>query len=529
MIKKQLTLSQLSSAIGATISQRFSVPLWVVGEISECKVNASGHCYLTLVERGEGSSTPTAELRAAIWARNYQAISAQFRQISGGELVAGMKILFCCTVNFHSLYGISLFITEIDPTYTLGESERMRQLTIERLKSEGVMGLQREQNSMPMVIQRLAVVSSATAAGFEDFCKQLEGSPYRFEVELFEATMQGEMTERSVIDALGRIYNCGKEFDTVAIIRGGGSASDLRWFDSYELCYHIAQFPMPILTGIGHEKDTSVADMVAFHAFKTPTAVASTLIERISLVDNKLQSLEGQIITLAQQMFLVEEQRVANAAHNLRATTLQRLQSSALQLEKLRNAVPAIGNAVVERQLNRISTLRNELTAEVNYTLQSSEQRVRNAAQNLRNHTTGILQGEALRVQRMGSSITGVAQSVVERNLYRLGNLKNAVPQYAQRITDASGAKLEYLTLTYRRVAAGLVEREEQRVKMLEQRVVSNDPRRILSLGYSIAMDGSGRVLKSVKDLAVGAALRVELSDGIALTNVQEIETKNTN
>lgn len=523
---KHITLSQLSTAIGGAISTRFPAELWVVGEVSECKVNASGHFYLTLVERNEGSSAPTAELKATIWASSYRVIASEFRALSGSDIESGMKLLFRCRVNYHPNYGISVNITEVDSTYTLGEGERMRQLTINRLQKEGVWSMQREQNSMPRVIQRLAVISSATAAGFEDFCKQLDSSPYRFEVELFEAMMQGEKSESTIVDALSRVYNSDCEFDTVIIIRGGGSASDLRWFDSYEICSHIAQFPLPVLTGIGHEKDTSVADMVAFHAFKTPTAVASTLIDRIAVVDNELQSLGAQVVGLAQYILLNENSRVNSAAQNLRARTLQTLQNSTLQLEKLKNESSALSFALLERHRNRISTLATQFSTEVQFTLRSAEVKLRDSAQRLKNQTNRLLQTEALKLQKVQSIIAPSAIKVIEHQRFRISSLRSAVPNYATRIVDSRSAKLEYLSMTFKRLGVAITQKEQSRLDMFAERVNSHNPRRILSLGYSLAIDSQGRVIKSVAHLEKQQQLRVELSDGVVFTTIDDIKTK---
>ena len=282
-----ITLSQLQRLVKETLHERFALPVWVSAEISEIKVNYSGHCYLELVEKGGDNGVPLAQSRAVIWRTAYPRIAGYFEAETGQRLAAGIKILAKVAVNYHELYGFSLQITDIDPTYTLGDMERQRQITIAQLQQEGVWDMNREA-PMPVVVQRVAVVSSANAAGYQDFRKELAKSPYRFDVTLFDAFMQGAAAEESIVEALCGVAARPEDFDAVVLIRGGGSASDLNCFNAYRLCAHVAQFPLPILTGIGHDKDTSVADLVAHTALKTPTAVAAWLVERMAQADGYL-------------------------------------------------------------------------------------------------------------------------------------------------------------------------------------------------------------------------------------------------
>ena len=273
---QHITLRELQRRVKSALEGQFALPLWVSAEISEVKVNYSGHCYLELIEKGGDNGVPLAQSRAVIWRTAYPRIAGYFEAETGQRLAAGIKILAKVAVNYHELYGFSLQITDIDPTYTLGDMERQRQITIERLQREGVWDINRE-NPLPQVVQRIAIVSSRQAAGYQDFCKELGKSPYAFSLTLFDAFMQGAGAEDSIVAALDAVADRMDDFDAVVLIRGGGSASDLNCFNAYRLCAHIAQFPLPILTGIGHDKDTSVADMVAHTALKTPTAVAGWL------------------------------------------------------------------------------------------------------------------------------------------------------------------------------------------------------------------------------------------------------------
>lgn len=274
---EHITLRELQRIVRQTLEERLALPVWVSAEVSEAKVNYSGHCYMELVEKDPASGRPAAQARAVIWRSNYPRIASGFEAATGTPIAAGIRILAKVLVSYHELYGFSLQILEIDPAYTLGEIERQRQQTIARLRDDGVWDINREV-PLPQGVQRIAVVSSAQAAGYRDFCKELDASPYRFHTTLFDAFMQGDAAEDSIIAALCRIAEEQERFDAVVVIRGGGSRNDLACYDSYRLCSYIAQFPLPVVTGIGHDKDVSVADMVAHTALKTPTAVAGWLV-----------------------------------------------------------------------------------------------------------------------------------------------------------------------------------------------------------------------------------------------------------
>ncbi|MBQ1222219.1 MAG: exodeoxyribonuclease VII large subunit [Alistipes sp.] len=310
--RKTITLSQLQRQVKQTLTEQFALPVWVSAEISELKVNYAGHCYLELIEKGEEDAVPKAQARATIWRNRYPHVSSYFEAETGQPLTAGIRILAQVLVSYHELYGFSLQINDIDPAFTLGEMERQKNATIRRLQEEGVWEMNRGVE-LPAVVQRLAVVSSAKAAGFQDFINELKKSRYAFQTTLFEAVMQGLSAEESIIDALGRVADRMEQFDAVVIVRGGGSQSDLSCFNAYRLSTHVAQFPLPVLTGIGHDKDQSVVDMVAASPHKTPTAVAAWLVERMA-------DLEGWL---------------EGAATQLHETTLRHLREAALSLERM--------------------------------------------------------------------------------------------------------------------------------------------------------------------------------------------------
>lgn len=291
-----ISLTELQGLIRDKIYEALPGSFWVIAEIAEMKVQSAGHCYLELT----GSDTPggrvTARARATIWASKYRSLSTFFNASTGIPLRAGITILFRATVEYHELYGLSLNISEIDPAYTAGDMALRREAIIRRLTAEGVLTMNRGVPLTPYP-RNIAVVSSSKAAGYQDFINQLINNPYGyiFRPVLFEAVMQGETTAASVTEALDRIAEEPGRFDVVAIIRGGGSTTDLSWFDSYEIAFHVTQFPLPVLTGIGHDKDQSVTDMAAWRALKTPTAVAGFITERTLDCENRIIDMAGTL------------------------------------------------------------------------------------------------------------------------------------------------------------------------------------------------------------------------------------------
>lgn len=276
---KYLSLFELNNLVRQTLELNFTRRYWIVAELSEVRPAASGHCYVEFVEKDPRSNSLRAKAGGMIWRDVYPLLAANFQQKTGQRLAAGLKVLVEVSVVFHELYGYRLNVCNIDPTYTLGEVARLRQEIIDQLKSDGVLELNKEL-VLPRPLLRIAVISSATAAGYGDFCRQLQQSGYPFTMKLFSATMQGKQVGISIIEALDEVAGETDRWDVVAIIRGGGAVSDLGGFDDYDLAYNVAQFPLPVLTGIGHERDDTVIDFIANTRLKTPTAVAAFLIDR---------------------------------------------------------------------------------------------------------------------------------------------------------------------------------------------------------------------------------------------------------
>ena len=300
MIHQRFTLRQLNMMVHDAIEMQLSDEYWVEAELSECR-ERSGHCYMELIEKDEQTNTPIARASAKCWRQTWQMVQPHFEHITGQPLHAGLKVLLRVYAQFHETFGFSWIVTDIDPTYTIGDMARRRQEIIRQLKEEGVFDLQRELQ-LPLFTQRIAVISAEGAAGYGDFCRQLEENEYgfKFQVTLFPAVMQGEQVEQSLIAALEKIYDY--QFDCVVIIRGGGATADLSGFDTLALAENVAQFPLPIITGIGHDRDESILDMVSHTRVKTPTAAAALLIDRLASIWQRLDNAQ-QRIRMVQRLF----------------------------------------------------------------------------------------------------------------------------------------------------------------------------------------------------------------------------------
>lgn len=333
MKNDSVSLSHLITDIKITLQSRYEKAVWVIAEISDYNLNRSGHCYMELIEKDSVSDKIIAKCRATIWAFTFRTIKAYFESTTSETLRAGLKVLFKASIEFHEVYGFSLNIQDIDPQYTLGDLARKKALIIKQLDDEGVLDMNKSL-SFPLVPQRIAVISSETAAGYGDFTNQLKNNQegFGFKTELFPAIMQGDKAPESIINALEEIYNRINEFDLVAIMRGGGSKSDLSCFDDYDLAYFITQFPLPVITGIGHDRDDSVTDIVAHTKLKTPTAVAEFLVDCAGLFKQKLDGYEELLLDLSNDFFENHEynieklgQRLQNGSSNLMQKNMERM------------------------------------------------------------------------------------------------------------------------------------------------------------------------------------------------------------
>ncbi|MBR5747173.1 MAG: exodeoxyribonuclease VII large subunit [Prevotella sp.] len=399
---KRLTLYELNSLVKDVIEYEMPDEYWVEAELSECRENR-GHCYMELIQKDEQTATPIAKASARCWASKWILIRPYFERTTGQQLHAGMKVLLKVYAQFHEAYGFSWIVTDIDPTYTLGDMARKRQEIIRQLKEEGVFDLQKELR-LPLFCQRIAVISSETAAGYGDFCNQLFDNPYgfKFETQLFPAIMQGEGVEQSIIAALGKIFSEYSEyseysdysdspFDCVVIIRGGGATSDMSGFDTLALAENVANFPLPIITGIGHERDESILDMVSHTRVKTPTAAATFLIDHLKTVLDSLNDAQEQIVRLAQQKLAYYKSQFATIAELLPRLFANVKVRQEARLDALNNQlVSAVREHILTHQ-SKIRTLEGRLPILLDRRLMTEKHRLQLLEEKAKNLDPALL------------------------------------------------------------------------------------------------------------------------------------------
>ncbi len=331
-------------------------------ELSDVRTNSTGHCYLEFIQKDPRSNNLIAKARGTIWANVYRLLKPYFEESTGQAFVSGIKVLVQVTVSFHELYGYSLTVQDIDPTYTLGDMARRRREILKQLEEEGVLTLNKELE-MPVLPQRIAVVSSPTAAGYGDFCHQLKNNSrgFFFHTELFPALMQGDRVEESVLSALDAILNRQEDFDAVVIIRGGGATSDLSGFDTYLLAAACAQFPLPIITGIGHERDDTVLDSVAHTRVKTPTAAAEYLINCMDLAADELEVLISQLHESVRSRLTEEHRKLISYRNRIPSAVVRRVSDAKLALLTTRKDISLAVQTLLSRQRHRLELLQQRL------------------------------------------------------------------------------------------------------------------------------------------------------------------------
>ena len=351
----RITLFELNRLVREVIECEMPDEYWVEAELSECR-ESRGHCYMELIQKEERTATPIAKASAKCWASKWMVIRPYFERTTGQRLHAGMKVLLKVYPQFHEAYGFSWIVTDIDPTYTMGDMARKRQEIIRQLKEEGVFDLQKELE-LPLFCQHIAVISSETAAGYGDFCNQLADNPYgfQFRTQLFPAIMQGEGVEQSIINALERIYD--QPFDCVVIIRGGGATSDMSGFDTLALAENVANFPIPIITGIGHDRDESILDMVSHTRVKTPTAAAALLIEHLKAVLDALNDAQDRISRILTITLTRQNAAIDSLNQRLTASVQRRIVSERARIEAFEQRIPMLTERRLTQEKHRLEII----------------------------------------------------------------------------------------------------------------------------------------------------------------------------
>lgn len=412
-----LSLLELNGLVRDTLDRAFAgQTFWLKAELSGVSERGP-HCYVEFVQKSERGNDIVAQARGHIWGSRWLFIRAHFLRATGQLPTAGMQVLVEVEVTFHEHYGYSLNVVDIDPSYTLGDIARRRREILATLTNEGVADMNKEL-PLPRLLQRIAIVSSPTAAGYQDFCVQLGQNPYHlaFRTQLFEATMQGQQVEPTVIAALGRIADEMERWDAVVIIRGGGSATDLSGFDTLPLAESVAQFPLPVITGIGHERDDTVIDLVAHTRVKTPTAAAQFLIQHQK---NELDA-------------------VSHLSDAISTAATSRLRHANYDLQLLANQLPSLAQLQLSRQATRLQRFSNQVPALVQTRLSVLKAQLQRQQRTLREATLTPLNRQAVRLDFMARSLPFKAQNLLDRQRQRLqiciANVDGAQPDRILRL-----------------------------------------------------------------------------------------------
>ena len=396
-----ISLFELLNNVKSELKTAFAAPVWVVAEIIELNLNRTGHCYLELAEKDQLTDRMIAKTKATIWAGVYARLAPYFESVTGEQLRVGMKVLVRMTVEMHELYSFSLNVLDIDAQYTLGDIAQQRARIIEQLTADGVIDMNK-QLELPLVVQRVAVISSDSAAGWGDFKNQLDDNAYgyRFHTELFTAAMQGDTAPESIIAALNRIFVRISEFDAVAILRGGGSKSDLSCFDNYELAFNAAQFPLPIITGIGHERDDSVLDLVANTRLKTPTALAAFIIDRAAEFEQYLDEKCTAAFTAAADIVDSNIQRIDSC----RQRAVLAVRAAVGQSEQRLSNIGIVANNAVRRYFDlraaQIASYEQKIKLLPQIRIATGESNIAHLEQRLKASLNGYLESRQRQLER---------------------------------------------------------------------------------------------------------------------------------
>ena len=413
MSQTTLTLFELNSLVRDVLETTFDSAYWVEAELSEAR-EVRGHCYMELIQKDLFSATPVARASAKCWKSKWSHLRPKFEQTTGQTLHAGMKVLLLVTANFHEAYGFSWIVQDIDPTYTMGDMARKRLEIIRQLKEQGIFDMQKGL-AIPMFAQRIAVISSEHAAGYGDFCNQLETNEYSFVFypKLFPAVMQGEQVEQSIIAALNEINNQAQQFDAVVIIRGGGATADMSGFDTLLLAENVANFPLPVITGIGHERDESILDMVSNTRVKTPTAAAAFLIDNLANVWTHIVDCQNRIATHVDQR--MERQ------HN--------------RLNRCADRIPMLFSLVKTRQEARLDRLSAQMVSLVDNRLAQARHHLQLISTNIRPTIARCMTRESNRLDRLTIKLKALDPQLLLKRGYSITLYKG------QALRDASKVK----------------------------------------------------------------------------------------
>jgi len=498
-----LSLFELHRQIREELEMAFPESYWVVAEIAQVSPDRrKGHCYLNLVDKGDDARQMLAQARATIWSARFQLLGRYFEEKTGQPLKAGLKILFQASVRFHELYGLSLDIVNIDPSYTIGDLARQRQETLKRLEAEGLLTANKALE-LPLVPQRLAIVSSATAAGYQDFVHQLQNNSfgYTFQTTLFPATVQGNEAPDSINRAMALIARHQERFDAIVLIRGGGSQTDLSCFDDYHIAAAIGQAPLPVLTGIGHERDESIADLVANTRLKTPTAVASFLVDRFRAAEVYAEDLLDSIRMFSAQQLRLTEDRLERLGLRLSNQTKSFLQVGREQLERLSQELLLKPKAYLEGHKHLHHNLERDISAV----------------------TKELLHHRRRYLQELSVCVEGKSQRYLHMKEHELNHLVHCVETEAKAVLKKEELLFTKYSNKLQYGAQKKLQATQHRLRLAEMRIEANNPEKLLLRGYTLTLL-NGKLIKSIEQVKHGDVLETRTQDGTLHSMVVNID-----
>lgn len=431
MTSNALTLYELNSLVAEGLHAILPDKFWVEAELSEVRV-VRGNCYMEIVQKDILSNTPIAKAQAKCWRNIWPWVQNTFEQTTGQQLRPGMKVMLQVHADFHEAYGFSWIVTDINPEFTLGDMMKKRNEIVKELKAAGIFDLQRDL-SLPLFAQNIAVISSCNAAGYGDFCSEIDHSGLVFHLNLFPSIMQGENIESSIIHALNLIYKDAAHTDIVVIIRGGGATSDLSGFDSLSLAENIANFPIPILTGIGHDRDQSIADMVAYRSLKTPTAVANFLVNNLKETSRRIEVAQQAIIKEATMRLEMEKQRLKHLVLLLPSIFSTTRKHEFERLENFSKTLNVMRSHILENEKKQLETIQLRLKTQVTHKLLTSNQSLKLLSQRLSLNDPQLLLQRGYTITTKDGHIVKDAQQLEKgdkiETRFRNGKIQSVVVQ----------------------------------------------------------------------------------------------------
>lgn len=519
MDKSHYSLFELNQLIRKTLADWLPERVLVVAEISKIALNQSGHCYIDLIDKPQAGYI-RAKCSATIWKNRYATISQHFEAQTGQTLKGGLKILFNATVGYHELYGLSLDIHAIDPNYTLGDLAQQKQQIMERLQREG---LHQKNKKLPLanVAQRIAVVSSPTSAGLLDFIKQLQENPYqyKFKITLFEAIMQGNDAVLSISNALRTIARQSTLFDAAVIVRGGGANLDLSCFDSYDLAYAIAHFPVPVLTGIGHERDDTICDAVAHSKHKTPTATASFLIDRLRGWETAIETIETEIKERVQLYTKSNFHKLSISKLALQHAVTRYLGSHHTLLDEHKLILATLPQKLLTRQKEKLQAAGNNIRYFTCNLTESKKSHLVQYAKDIKKESKSIVSKEQDSLTQYQKDLKESSHTLLSTERHVIKIRASLIKSNAAYVLSQIQFSFKEFLLNYKSILKDYRHKAYRNVENWEWKLSVHDPIEQLKRGYSLTYI-NGKVITSVNQIQPGEIIETRLADAVIISQV---------